>query len=1510
MAYDLSGRALYPLSGIFPKEQFPLVAYVAADVLDPVFAGLYYTDAEAYVTDEGLHVNLRLAFEGELALAIPGIPLVSLVAGAAGPAWTSLDVAFVVGPEPSAELADIPLALRVDRSLLKPMRSPTEIDPGPGVDIALGTLSVYASGDGIATEVEAAATLPLSMVGDTGVLIEADRVFLRLSDGVHMPAEATALGLDPEWRGLYVGAAELTLPEGIASFAPNNIVLEQCLIGSSGVSGSLDATWQPPHTADLFGVGVSVSTFGLTITGSTLTRLDLAGSLAFDGLTAENGEAIDATISLAESLGSGEYELDVAVSDRLRIADFLLDLPQLSLTVGGEKLAAHADGTLTVPAFTSVSGGPATIVVELDVDTEAGTFAVATAGDPDEHAGEATLAFEALEVTVESFAVSFSPAAFDVAGAGYFTLPGVTSGTLPATIGFEFEFDDPDYRLTVVDPPPFDLGFLTLDLADFDIRFNGGGIVEFLLGGTLTFPMINDANGAPAAFGVEWEVTGGPSNPVHGLKVTSFPTLDFGGFALVVTQAEVEIGSGGLNNFGGAGTLSLPVFKRQSGAVELSFGIAYNDNDGGFEFSVDTNDDVWLGPFLTSLDFTLGIDASANVTTAVGGTLSLPDAVDEASGGDMSFAFTLLASQSLFELTVGQANLDPFRVAGVLVTLSEFYIKFGETGFLETRILGEVTVDAFNGPIGISIELGDGFGIEATLPTAITAVDVAGIKVALESFALTVRASSLRLALGGDIENSNTVPLLEELFPSNIEFDVAFDSASTPEFEKVDVALTWPSGMTAETDQEGAVSVEIPIGEISSELTIRAIHIRLQPEGSDFRVTTSLLGAVVQIGPVLGMIDGAGLTAMLRATGGNLGPVDATLSLEAPTSVGLEVRDDSIEVGGVLSYDDREHRYAGLVHVKSGAIRVHALGIYEQLPNGSPSIVVAGGATFPPIPLFAGLTLTGAGALVGVNRRIDEDELGSRVRTGGVANLLSAPDPVANASRLLSDLATIMPPSPNVHCIGASLQLSFMIAKGDLGLIFEFADGDNAYGTTGVTKIMLVGSGHVVYPESGGNKGDYIDIHKDSLGVIDLVDEEITYDGSLYNSSFLIFRLYGDSAVRIKFGGQPYFLVSIGGVHPWYNPAPYRLPNMQRAGVSGKVDVGFLTVELTLDTYFALASNAVMLGAEVQISAKFIGIVEGKLWFGFDALIQFDPIYFSVGLWGGVEIKLLGFDLASGYFTARLSGPGPTVFDFTIGYSLLFGLIKDEHKGSVMLDHTPQIPTFADITLLQAVLDEIGADANVQAVAGGPERHVLHRAPGSADEPAVSPFGRVRWAQNRVPLACLCDRLDGKPLGRAQKVNVSPVSEKVTATPVRGWFAPNLYSTVNMGMALYGPGFMELQSGFELSWNGGEDSVGSAEADGGIETVIHHDLGTESITDPNPSPAPLGVAMAAKARTGPASIEPGSVAITAEPEQWKVVTDGGVAVTGTSQFDAQQTALHHGGVAVPAGDAVTYRRLP
>ncbi|MDP8930509.1 MAG: hypothetical protein M3O70_18555, partial [Actinomycetota bacterium] len=271
MSYELAGRALYPLAELLTQQDFPLTDLVAEDDLATVFDGLYYTDAEAFANEDGLNLLLRLAFDGELRLTLPGLAGVSLVAGSSGTGWTSLQTEFVLGPGASAALREMPIALRIDRSLLQPMRSRAEVDPDkPGVEILLGELTLSVDASGPRVDADVSIDLPLCMVGESGVVVEAQDITLHLDDAHPAP------GQPAEWRGIHLAAASLYLP-GELGTALGSLTVQDAYIGSGGFSGAVSSDWDPARDITLGGFRFELSRAEVTFVQNALIAGELRG---------------------------------------------------------------------------------------------------------------------------------------------------------------------------------------------------------------------------------------------------------------------------------------------------------------------------------------------------------------------------------------------------------------------------------------------------------------------------------------------------------------------------------------------------------------------------------------------------------------------------------------------------------------------------------------------------------------------------------------------------------------------------------------------------------------------------------------------------------------------------------------------------------------------------------------------------------------------------------------------------------------------------------------------------------------------------------------------------------------------------------------------------------------------------------------------------------------------------------------------------------------------------------
>ncbi len=131
-------------------------------------------------------IRTALLFEAELAVGLPGLDAVKLVFAPNG-SNTAFAFQFDAEPTPKFSIVDIPIALRLAPTLLKPARRVQAAEPGKPdiferdpsadhVDITLGNVTLSLDADGnVAASGAVNISLPPSFIGDTGVVVEAPR---------------------------------------------------------------------------------------------------------------------------------------------------------------------------------------------------------------------------------------------------------------------------------------------------------------------------------------------------------------------------------------------------------------------------------------------------------------------------------------------------------------------------------------------------------------------------------------------------------------------------------------------------------------------------------------------------------------------------------------------------------------------------------------------------------------------------------------------------------------------------------------------------------------------------------------------------------------------------------------------------------------------------------------------------------------------------------------------------------------------------------------------------------------------------------------------------------------------------------------------------------------------------------------------------------------------------------------------------------------------------------------
>jgi hypothetical protein len=300
----IESNTIFPLGGLLDRDEFPLAALMPEETLAAIFDGLYYTEAEAYSVGENLILRVRLAFEQELALRVPGVDDLAIVFGAAGSGWTSLPVELVVGPDPAASLWDVPVTLRTPRQILRDV-----VTDGPAEISFSASLTIDAEWN-VTLETDAILNLAEAEIAGSGVTVSATKVSWNFQRGRTLPAAEVA-GIPGEFIGLGFEQATLTLPADIVG-GPQ-LTLDNCCIGTGGFTGGVSLSFQTPPACTLGGFSIELERVGIRFFQSRLVLGEIE-TVVKDVDFFDTDVAVNLQLS-----GDGRLRLALATAaDRLR----------------------------------------------------------------------------------------------------------------------------------------------------------------------------------------------------------------------------------------------------------------------------------------------------------------------------------------------------------------------------------------------------------------------------------------------------------------------------------------------------------------------------------------------------------------------------------------------------------------------------------------------------------------------------------------------------------------------------------------------------------------------------------------------------------------------------------------------------------------------------------------------------------------------------------------------------------------------------------------------------------------------------------------------------------------------------------------------------------------------------------------------------------------------------------------------------------------------------------------
>jgi hypothetical protein len=591
------------------------------------------------------------------------------------------------------------------------------------------------------------------------------------------------------------------------------------------------------------------------------------------------------------------------------------------------------------------------------------------------------------------------------------------------------------------------------------------------------------------------------------------------------------------------------------------------------------------------------------------------------------------------------------------------------------------------------------------------------------------------------------------------------------------------------------IGVHVTIG----PFVLDSVHLELTASGGGLALEASVTGTGT-LGPVSASVDRIGAKLDLGFTRGNLGPAQLDVAFKPPTGLGVLIDAGVITGGGYISFDPDKGEYAGVLELSLLGISIKAIGVLDtKLPDGSAgySFLIILTFDLPPIQLGFGFTLTGLGGLCGINRTMVLDALRDAMRAHHLDSILFPPDPVRDAPQIISDIRTIFPPASGRYVFGPMLEVGWgtpSLITLEIGVIIEVPDP---------VRIALLGRLHMALPD---DDAALILIQIDILGTVDFGTQLLTIDGSLYDSHILFFELLGDMALRLSWGDNPDFAVSLGGFHPRYTP-PAGFPALRRMTVSiGDGD----NPRLSCTSYMAVTSNSYQFGAAVELYVAAGGFsVHGYV--GYDALFMFNPFGFDVGFAAGVEVQYDGATLLGIHLDAELSGPTPWHVHGSASLDILFfsiSLTVDVTWGD---DHAVSLPSVAVLPQLHTALTTPASwSAQLPAGAG---RAVTLTAVGPADaDIVVHPMGSLTVREKVVPLDVPVNKFGNDTPADGGQFAIAAATlggNPATITPVRDSFARGQFQQMTDAQKLSAPAFEQFDCGVTIgdpSVRGGHDA--------------------------------------------------------------------------------------------------------
>jgi hypothetical protein len=672
----------------------------------------------------------------------------------------------------------------------------------------------------------------------------------------------------------------------------------------------------------------------------------------------------------------------------------------------------------------------------------------------------------------------------------------------------------------------------------------------------------------------------------------------------------------------------------------------------------------------------------------------------------------------------------------------------------------------------------------------------------------------------------------------------------------------------------GGFDLRIPIHKTLGPVSVDSLQVLLaQKQDSLAMILAGDFSA--RLGPVTVGVEGMGVYAALELSNNNLSGID--VGFKAPQQVDLVVSASGITGGGYLKVDQEKGEYTGILDLSiQNKLSLKAFGILTASGPGQPadfSLYLLITAEFTAIQLGYGFRLTGIGGMLGINRTMALEALQAGVKTGAVDSILFPQNPIANAPVILSNIRNFFPLAEGRFILGLMVRIDWggvPLIELKAGVIIELP---------APPRIVLLGSMTITLPSP---IKPLVDLKLDLLGWIYPEKNELGIDATLHDSRLLDFPISGDMLMRLRWGSQPIFVLSLGGFHPRFAPPP-GLPAMTRLAVNlAQGD----TSRLRLEAYLALTANSLQFGARLDLFVKkdlgWMGTFSVSAYLGFDTLIRFNPFYFLASIEGNGSLRRNGKVVLELGLSMILEGPNPWHAWGNARFNL-GGFIKGKvsfnvTSGTQKLE-SPRPSADPKKLLSEALLDPTNWSSSLP---DSDNATINFRNLGPEQEVVLDPAGYITFRQRVTPLGQQLSKF-----GEAEPVSQGPFT--ITAVKsdgvdllrrdleVKDYFAAAQFFNLSEDEKLSRPSFELFACGVGASPERRDEHPDF----GGLFTASDIDyeqtIDDELYLEPEPSYEPesdvLRVLISLGA-AGQAAIRRSGAAAFRGPDQLVTVTDG------------------------------------